>query len=284
MRPATSVIRERSKKVTAMNDDSDFSHPLLTFCKGANETAARFEQKLSTFEPGSDAWKEFLKTHCDSQNHVVQTMSFQEIHKSGDPQWLDFLFAHLQRATVYTDWLSLICAIGDLGGFRSREDYAPYLESEDEHVRTMALFITRYLPREEALAILIDKLNHDPSLGVRQSAAKRLMELGSDAGLPLLLEKFHEKDQSFFSKSRCAADLAVLRHPEGLQFLQQQIATHHSLSRQDRTYILFAVCDVFVKEGLELPPCERPADLPLEIIFQRATDWLEAQFAAIAEE
>ncbi len=267
-----------------MNDDSEFSHPMLSFCEGGNETAAKFEKKLSTFEPGSDAWKEFLKTHCDSQNHVVQTMSFQEIHKSGDPEWLDFLFAHLQRETVYTDRLSIICAIGELGGFRSREDYAPYLESEDEHARMTALFITLYLPREEALAILVDKLNYDPSLAVRRSAAKRLVKLGSDAGLPLLLKEFHEDDQSFFSKSRCAADLAVLRAPEGLQFLWQQIATHHSLSRQDRTYILFAICDVFVKEGLELPPCERPADLPLEIIFQRATDWLEAQLAAIAEE
>lgn len=267
-----------------MNDDSEFTHPMLSFCKGGNETAAKFEQKLSSFEPGSDAWKEFLKTHCDSQNHVVQTMSFQEIHKSGDPQWLDFLFAHLQRATVYTDWLSIICAIGELGGFRSREDYAPYLESEDEHVRAMALFITRYLPREEALAILIDKLNHDPSLGVRQSAAKRLMELGSNAGLPLLLAEFHQEQQQYSEKTRLAFLLTVLRHPEGFQFLQQQIAMHPSLSRQDRTLLFSAVCDLFLHEGLELPPCERPADLPLEIIFQRATDWLETQLDAIAEE
>lgn len=267
-----------------MNDDSEFSHPMLSFCEGGNETAAKLEKKLSTFEPGSDAWKEFLKTHCDSQNHVVQTMSFQEIHKSGDPEWLDFLFAHLQRETVYTDRLSIICAIGELGGFRSREDYAPYLESEDEHARMTALFITLYLPREEALAILVDKLNHDPSLGVRQTAARRLVDLDSDAGLPLLLEEFHQEEQQYSEKTRLAFLLTVLRHPEGLQFLQQQIAMHPSLSRQDRTQLFSAVCDVFVREGLELPPCERPADLPLELIFQRATDWLEAQLGAIAEE
>ncbi|QDV21650.1 hypothetical protein Pan153_63400 [Gimesia panareensis] len=267
-----------------MNDNSAFSHPLLSFCEGASQTAAEFKEQLSTFEPGSAAWKEFLKTNCDSQNHVVQTMSFQEIHKSGDPQWLNFLFAHLQRATVYTDQLSIICAIGDLGGFRSRENYARYLESEDEHTRTMALFIPHYLPREEALAILVDKLNHDPSLAVRQFAARRLVELDSDAGLPLLLEEFHQEEQQYSSKTRLAFLLAVLRHPEGLQFLQQQITTHRSLSRQDRTLLFSAICDLFLHEGLELPPCERPADLPLETLFQQATDWLEARLAATAGE
>ncbi|QDT24636.1 HEAT repeat domain-containing protein [Gimesia chilikensis] len=267
-----------------MNDDSEFSHPKLSFCEGASQTAVHFKEQLSTFEPGSDARKEFLKTHCDSQNHVLQITSIQEIGKSGDPEWLNFLQARLHAETGPFEWTLLLCAIGELGGFRSWEDYAPYLESEDEHVRTMALFIPLYLPREEALAILVDKLNHDPSLGVRQTAARRLVDLDSDAGLPLLLEEFHQEEQQYSEKTRLAFLLTVLRHPEGLQFLQQQIGMHPSLSRQDRTLLFSAVCDVFLHEGLELPPCERPADLPLEIIFQRATDWLEAQLGAIAEE
>ncbi|QDU06585.1 hypothetical protein V6x_63390 [Gimesia chilikensis] len=267
-----------------MNDDSDFSHPMLSFCEGASQTAVRFKEQLSSFEPGSDAWKEFLKTHCDSQNHVLQITSIQEIGKSGDPEWLNFLQARLHSETGPFEWTPLLCAIGELGGFRSREDYAPYLESEDEHVRVIALMIPYYLPREDAIVILIDKMNHDPSLTVRQTAARRLVDLGSDAGLPLLLEEFHQEQQQYSEKTRLAFLLTVLCHPEGLQFLQQQIAMHSSLSRQDRTLLFSAVCDLFLHEGLELPPCERPADLPLETLFQRATDWLEAQLVAIAEE
>uniref|UniRef100_UPI002604D94B HEAT repeat domain-containing protein n=1 Tax=uncultured Gimesia sp. TaxID=1678688 RepID=UPI002604D94B len=170
-----------------MNDSSDNAHPLLAFCDSAIRRNQDFNDELSLFEKNSEKWNEFLKLNCDSDNNLIQIVAFQEIGKSGDPGWLDYLFARLQTETMPTNFGPIFWAIGGLGGFQSREDYAHYFEATDDNMRRVAMHILEILPDEDAIEVLLNILKQDPHPDLRREAAFRLAHLGSDAGLQILL-------------------------------------------------------------------------------------------------
>lgn len=258
-----------------MNDSAAYTHPLITFCEGANRRAAEFRETLSALEPGSAQRKEFLKAHCYSENELLQIQAFGEIGKSGDPSWLPFLFERLKTEPLPTIVGPIFCAIGSLGGFQSEEDYTPYLESSDQYIRMIAMQILAFLPREEAIERLLNILNQDQDSDLRRLAAQRLAELNSDAGLPILLKDLENQDLPSFARYNIACNLAQLNHPVGLHFLQHHIETHLTLSKLNRSNLFGALCSLFLKAGIELPRCEHPGDFPLESFFQTASEWIE---------
>tara|TARA_R110000868_G_scaffold56807_1_gene175745 strand:+ start:2565 stop:3398 length:834 start_codon:yes stop_codon:yes gene_type:complete len=246
---------------------------LITFCESAGRSTGNFLAALSEYEPGSDQWKTYLKSACNSENNLIQIVAFEEIGKSSDADWLPFLSEWLQPETFPTTLVAVINAMGALGGIQSRDDFATLIESADRNLRGAAICIHHYLPHDEAIDLLLSILYHDPDPDLRHRAALRLANLHSDAGLPLLLEGMHR--ENLFGKLTNACALAILNHPRGLHFLHDLIATHHTLSKQDRTRLLFHICGLGDQVGFELPPCDCPEDLPVETIFQNASDWIE---------
>lgn len=246
---------------------------LITFCESAGRSTGNFLAALSEYEPGSERWKAYLKSGCDSKNNLVQVIAFEEIGKSSDADWLPFLSEWLQPETFPTTLVAVINAMGALGGIQSRNDFAPFIESADSNLRGAAINIHYFLPHDEAIDLLLPILNHDPDPDLRHRAALRLAALHSDAGLPLLLEGMQR--ESLFGKLTNACALAILNHPRGLHFLHDLIATHHTLSKQDRTRLLFHICGLGEQVGFEFPPCDRPEDIPVETIFQNASHWIE---------
>uniref|UniRef100_UPI0026175B8A hypothetical protein n=1 Tax=uncultured Gimesia sp. TaxID=1678688 RepID=UPI0026175B8A len=96
-----------------------------------------------------------------------------------------------------------------------------------------------------------------------------------------LLDDFESpENQSLFGQLNTASALCVLKHPAGLHFLHNLLKSHLILSKQGRTTLFHHLCGLFDKVGLELPPCDRPADLPVETIFRTATEWIESNLAA----
>lgn len=260
-----------------MNDSGSYTHPLITFCESADRRGQEFHDELALFEKNSEEWNAFLKSTCDSDNNLLQITAFEVIRKSGDSGWLDYLFARLQTETMPTNFGPIVWAIGELGGFQSREDYAHYFEATDENMRHVAMDILDILPDEDAIEMLLKILKQDPAPALRRSAAYKLANFGSDAGLQLLLDDFDSpENRSLFGQLHTACALSMLKNPKGLHFLDNLIKSHLILSKQSRTTLLFFVCGFCVDVGLELPPCDRPADLPVELIFRTATEWIEA--------
>lgn len=225
---------------------------LITFCESANRSTGTFLVALSEYEPGSERWKAYLKSGCDSENNLVQIVAFQEIGKSSDTDWLPFLIEWLQPDTFPTTLVAVINAMGALGGIQSRDDFATFIESADRNLRGAAINIHYFLPYDEAIDLLLSILNHDPDPVLHHIAALRLADLHSDAGLPLLLEGMQR--ESLFGKLTNACALAILNHPQGLHFLHDLIATHHTLSKLDRTRLLLHICGLGDQVGFELPP------------------------------
>ncbi|QDU08754.1 HEAT repeat domain-containing protein [Gimesia aquarii] len=256
-----------------MNHSGSNAYDLLSFCDNANQKTQAFHAELSSFEKGSEKWNEFLWSGCDSENNLIQVTAFHEIRKSDDPSWLSPLFERLKTETFPTTLAAIFCAIGGLGGFQSREDYAHYFEETDINIRGAAMQILYFLPDEDAIELLLKVLQQDPNPKLRSEAAERLAYLHSDAGLPLLLDSFENK--SFLVKIGAVRALCILKNPTGLNALHHLIESHQTLSKQDRTILIHHVCGLLIDVGIELPPCDRPEDFPLESIIKKATDWIE---------
>lgn len=256
-----------------MNHSGSNAHDLLSFCDNANQKTQAFHAELSSFEKGSEKWNEFLWSSCDSDNNLIQVTAFHEIRKSDDPSWLSPLFERLKTETFPTTLAAIFCAIGGLGGFQSREDYAHYFEEPDINIRAAAMQILYFLPDEDAIELLLKVLQQDPNPKLRSEAAERLAYLHSDAGLPLLFDSLD--DEKFYVQVNAACALSLLNNSTGLHFLHHLIKSHLTLSKQDRTNLVSSLLGLFIEVGIEPPPCDRPEDLSVEFIFKKASDWIE---------
>ncbi|WP_299460605.1 HEAT repeat domain-containing protein [uncultured Gimesia sp.] len=261
---------EISERGAGMSDSGSNAGELVLLCDGGTK---EFQTELSSLEEGSEKWREFLWSQCDSDNNLIQVTAFHEIRKSGDPAWLSPLFERLKTESFPTTLAAIFCAIAGLGGFQSKEDYTHYFEETNDDRRGAAMQIIYFLPREEAIELLLKILKQDPDFELRKVAAERLAYLHSDAGLPLLLDALNEKQ--FYKRINAACALSLLNNATGLNILHPLIETHLTLSKQDRTNLVFALSGLLIEVGIEPPPCDRPEDLPVESIFRKATDWIE---------
>lgn len=260
-----------------MNNASSNSSDLISYCDSAARTSQEFYAKLSLSEKNSDEWNEFLRSSCNNANNIIQVLAFHEIGMSGDPNWLAPLFKRLQTETFPTNLGAIFIAIGCLGGFKTRDDCSHYFDNTDDNIRSAAMQVIYYLPPEDSIALLLKILNQDPNQDLRMLAAERLAYLGSDAGIELLLDSLDDK--LFAQNVRTACALSYLKNSTGLSFLLHLIESHLELSKQDRTTLVFSLLDLFVKVGIEHPPCKSPEELPVEFIFRKASDWIESTLA-----
>ena len=255
-----------------MSDSSSNAGELVLLFDGGTK---EFHTELASLKEGSEKWKEFLWSMCDSENNLIQVTAFDKIGKSGDPNWLNPLFERLKTETFPTTLGAIFCAIGELGGFKSKEDYAQYFEESEIEIRGAAMQILSFLPPEEAIELLLKILKQDPDLELRKIAAEKLAYLHSEAGLPILLDGLKEK--RFYLRINTACALSLLNNPMGLNILHQLIKTHLTLSKQDRTNLVFSLLRLLNEVGIEPPPCDRPEDFPVESILSKATDWIETR-------
>lgn len=215
-----------------VDDEEDESPPSLLLCEAANATSQQFFTELMSC-PDREQRIEFLRQKACGDDEILALMSLMEIGNSSDPDWLDWLQARARQETRLTVLTSVYGAIGKLGGLL-RSDVEALLQSDDDRLRSVAVWVAECLPWNDAITLLRSALHSDRDGSLRRPAAVRLAYLGSDAGERELLSCL-EDGRDFHSTTQAAAALCALRNDAGRQHLRQLLKSSAELSSLELT-------------------------------------------------
>ncbi|MBI3312790.1 MAG: HEAT repeat domain-containing protein [Candidatus Omnitrophica bacterium] len=133
--------------------------------------------------------KEIIHILTEREEYDIQTRSYMAIALSRfeEPEVVSVLREALKAEPEPEVQLHLIWGLGIRGAKEAVDDILPYLKSEREDIRKMAVYVLGVLQDKKA-AKPLENLLDDESRDVRWNAALSLARLGSDAGYPVLVK------------------------------------------------------------------------------------------------
>jgi hypothetical protein len=247
----------------------------ILLCHAANEVTRQFYSDLSSIDQNSADWEYFIKSKLDSGNGFEKLSCLKEIGKSGNPEWLEFLFLCSEQEAFASSLVDVYWAISTLGGFPSVSDVEKLFDTPDSCRRCAAMAVLDSMASKDAIPILRKILKHDPDVSTRRAAALRLAYHNSSDGLQELLDIL-DKEQ-FFQRVRAACALCALGNPAGIDFIRLLLRSNADLSKQERTNLVYSLPRLLTHVGVEWYQSGAEPEVAARLILDNALKWIETR-------
>ncbi|TWT58335.1 hypothetical protein KOR42_17090 [Thalassoglobus neptunius] len=244
----------------------------VSFCERANSVTENFCTKLNEKQSGSKEWRVFLTDGAESQDTIIQILSFQEIGDSNCSSWIDFLKTQAEKAKDATVLCSIFVALAKLRGLQF-DDFVQLLNDPDISRRSAAIVAVEVLPEKQAVELFLFVLRHDPDASQKQAAAIRLARLGRHDGESPLLDCIERG--SFAERTKAAYALSLLGNPVGVRFLLETIHTASSLSPVELSVLTFHLTAMLYESNIALPELGERREIPVDEILNLSKQFLK---------